>query len=158
MASDVPQAIAPNAQYQEIAPRLMNQPIGTLQGKPETDRAPFLRAARDDHRDGHIVARLIGLWEDDLLHQRCGSLKGTLANRIIEYRALEIISSTVGGDNSVMQMGHGVHHIRVMGRQPFRDLFQFGEVVAEEIPLTERRQLSPKESARNRACSMIASR
>src|SRR5919108_2482505 len=62
------------------------------------------------------------------------------ADPITECRSLEIISPTVGGDDAVMQMGYGVKYIRVMGRQPFRHLFQFGEIIAEEIALTERRQ------------------
>src|SRR5262245_4074167 len=118
----------------------MNQPIATLQGKPETDRAPFLRTTGDNHRDSHVVAWLIGLWDDDLLRQRCGCLKGNLADGVIECRPLEIIPSTVGCDDSIMQMGRGVKYIRIMGREPFRDLFQFGEIIAEEIALTERRQ------------------
>src|SRR5215813_1606493 len=124
----------------------MNQPIGTLQGKPETDRAPFLRTTWDNHRDSHIVARFLALWGDNLLRQRCGGLKGTQTDGVIECRPLEIIPSTVGCDDSVMQMGHSIKYIRIMGCQPFCDLFQFGEVIAEEIALTERCQtLSQRE-------------
>ena len=97
----------------------MNQPIGTLQGKPETDRAPFLGAARDKHGDGHIIARLCDLWQDDFLHQRCCGLQGTLADRIAELCPLEIISPTEGRDSPIMQMGHGVQDIRVIGPSAF---------------------------------------
>jgi hypothetical protein len=43
-----------------------------------------------------------------------------------------------------MQVSHSVYHIRLMGGQSFRYLFQFGEVIAEQIPFAERRQTLPE--------------
>src|SRR6266571_8912729 len=126
---------------------MRNSHIRSLQGKSQPYRPPFLAALGDIHRDGHIVAGRLGLRDGEALYQWLCRLQGTQSDGIIEDFPLEstflldecseLTILTERSDFPIAQMDHGVHHIIIVGRYLRRHLFKLGEVIAEEIALTE---------------------